>query len=186
MKKDDKIEQMINLIEEGDFRTAYKFAIELGSKITLDGITNIVYTKNDNIIWYSFICYLISKNYNLIACHEASFFLFDIQQNYLEGASELSKFHIKELIYLEPKNIFYKYDFILLHVGADNITSDDEVFDVILEMIELFPNYKDSELEISKNEVLYVLRSIIGSSPDNIMARDIYNKIKNNEILGSL
>lgn len=137
------IQDIINLILIGEFETALKKEKEYSKNISRE-LFEKAYDL-ESIAIYTYYNYKISKQENSADHYQASLILSQIL-NTINGAYDMSFYHAKEAIRLDPENLEYK------------------------EYILIFSNYPDLTMEININDFKSYAFDLLDSNPKNIAA----------------
>lgn len=135
------IKEILDLILIGEFDLAYEKEIEMNKNIS-NSLFDISYDLA-NIAMYSYYNYKIAKRENAEDHYQASLIL-SLMLNYYNGAYDMSLYHAKKAIELDPNNLGYKEYILFFHYNPDLTASIDK---------EKFKNYAFELLDSDPNNV---------------------------------
>lgn len=135
------IKEILDLILIGNFELAYKKELEINESISRQ-LFEMSYDL-ENIAIYSYYNYKIAKKENAEDHYQASLILSQIL-NTINGAYDMSFYHAKKAIELNPDNLEYK-EYILIFQYYPDLTANINV--------EIFKNYAFELLNSDSNNI---------------------------------
>lgn len=135
------IQDILDLIIIGEFELAYKKELEISDKISRK-LFEMSYNL-ENIAIYSYYNYKIARQENADDHYQASLILSQIL-NTINGAYDISFYHAKKAIELDPNNLEYK-EYILIFQHYPDLTVNINV--------EIFKNYAFELLDSDTNNM---------------------------------
>lgn len=135
------IQEILDLILIGNFELAYKKELEMNESISRQ-LFEMSYDL-ENIAIYSYYNYKIAKKENAEDHYQASLILSQIL-NTINGAYDMSFYHAKKAIELNPDNLEYKEYILIFQYYPDLIANIN---------VEIFKNYAFELLDSDNNNI---------------------------------